>query len=643
MRYAIVSDIHANMQAWGAVLADARDRQVDAIICLGDVVGYGPKPAEVLSSVRSVTTSFVMGNHDAAAVGLMDYSVFNDHARGAIEWTMGELDPEAKGFLAAVPLALEAGDILFVHAELIEPGRFGYIDDAEVARANFEKSRHFVTFIGHTHLPKVFEHSPQRGVIELGDQDLSLEAQKRYIVNVGSVGEPRNPHDLRARYVIYDDQNRNVEFRRVDFDISAYRQDLEATSLDLRPYFLQVYEQVVEGSQPEVSEQASVADMRINPMSAPLVGVHQTSQIVATSNQGVLLASAKPSKLPLAILSALVVLILIGGLLVWKGKNGSSSDEPASNFVSSSQQINSQKPVRQAPDSLAITEPEMISPPKNPEVSEPASPPREIKDPSQPVKENPSLTVVDPKPPSSKVETDESIDRSQNENAVWWQMDSKDKEGVLRDVYGNIDLYPMQMGKAMNAIAPDLIPLNGKENVSATQGGVWQEDIGSEWFVMSAQHSLTLEGWFLTDVLQSPVFLFGTRTGGSEDRRGWHLDLRPGGIGTRKGQIGFLFDNGNDQVFAVSKNAHVDDQQPHHFAIVWDHDAERASGKVTLFLDGQSVASQMLKHSFLLTNQANPFRIGAVENPERFGFDELRYSKTTLVPSQFLSHAQAGK
>ena len=108
MRYAIVSDIHANIRAWEAVLADIRSQRVDVIVCLGDVVGYGPKPAEVLEAVRSVTDHFVLGNHDAAAVGMMDYSIFNDHDRQAIEWTIKELSPDAKQFLSSVPLAIEA-------------------------------------------------------------------------------------------------------------------------------------------------------------------------------------------------------------------------------------------------------------------------------------------------------------------------------------------------------------------------------------------------------------------------------------------------------------------------------------------------------------------------------------------------------
>ena len=135
MRYAIFSDIHANLVAWDQVLEDIRAQVPDVLVCLGDVVGYGPKPQEVLSGVRAVTDNFIMGNHDAAAAGVLDYSCFSDHARHAIEWTAEALSEEAIEFLAAVPLAIADHDILFVHGEIREPGRFHYIDGVAEAHS----------------------------------------------------------------------------------------------------------------------------------------------------------------------------------------------------------------------------------------------------------------------------------------------------------------------------------------------------------------------------------------------------------------------------------------------------------------------------------------------------------------------------
>ncbi|MEM7011981.1 MAG: metallophosphoesterase family protein [Verrucomicrobiota bacterium] len=270
MRYAIFSDIHANLRAWEEVLADIAEQDVDVLVCLGDVVGYGPKPEEVLNAIRGVTDNLVMGNHDAAAAGAIETSYFNEHARGAIEWTIAALSEEAKDFLASVPLAIEAENILFVHAEICEPGRFGYIDEIADAHENFAGSEHFVTFVGHTHYPCIFELSNDGSVVEHPDENRQLRVENRYIVNVGSVGEPRSPDDLRGRYVIYNSETLEVEFRGVTFDISAYRADLESTTLSIKPYFLQVFDHLL-GETAPVEEAARAIDMVISDDQAPLI------------------------------------------------------------------------------------------------------------------------------------------------------------------------------------------------------------------------------------------------------------------------------------------------------------------------------------------------------------------------------------
>lgn len=327
MRYAIVSDLHANIRAWDAVLADLRARKTDVIVCLGDVVGYGPKPAEVLKAVRAETEVFVLGNHDAAAVNMIDYSIFNNHARQAIEWTMTELDDEEKKFLSSIPLAIEAEDILFVHAEISEPGRFDYIDSVERAESNFKSGNHLVTFVGHTHLPKIFEKTPGGEVIELADDDKALDESSRYIVNVGSVGEPRNPDDLRARYVIYDTETRKVEFRRVEFDIVAYRRDLESTTLSLRPFFLRSYEFLVEGREVAVSRGGSLQDMTVDHNAASLVDLSKVSSVREITNPGAL-KSAQTSRTPMQVLIGAAVLVLCL-ILFWMFS--SSRDKPETN------------------------------------------------------------------------------------------------------------------------------------------------------------------------------------------------------------------------------------------------------------------------------------------------------------------------
>ena len=240
VRYAIFSDIHGNLPAWQKVLEDIRSLEADVLICLGDMVGYGPKPQEVLDEIRAATDYFVLGNHDAAAAGIMDPSIFNEEAHAIVLWTRDHLNRESLEFLRTLPLELATDSLLFVHAEVSQPGRFNYIDNAEIAAENFAVKNHFATFIGHTHHPLVYERTATGEVNTYQDEDRSLDRNCRYIINVGSAGDPRNPDDIRASYVIYDDDTKKVYFRRIHFDPEVYRRDLASTSLTHTPYFLKV-------------------------------------------------------------------------------------------------------------------------------------------------------------------------------------------------------------------------------------------------------------------------------------------------------------------------------------------------------------------------------------------------------------------
>ena len=238
MRYAVFSDVHANRQAWETVLADIAQHGADVLVCLGDVVGYGPMPQAVLEGIGSVTPNFVLGNHDAAVCGRLDTSFFNPDAKAVIEWTREQLDDTALQFFGEVPLQIEEGDILFVHAEAVDPGRFGYVNDEASAFENLNAIAQRITFIGHTHHPLVHETRNEQ-VRELPPVDFALEEGIRYLVNVGSVGEPRTP-DLRSSYVIYDSDAQSVTFRKLTFDVDAYREDLALSGLRIQPYFVQV-------------------------------------------------------------------------------------------------------------------------------------------------------------------------------------------------------------------------------------------------------------------------------------------------------------------------------------------------------------------------------------------------------------------
>ena len=241
MRFAIFSDIHANLQAWEAVLADIQDQGVDTLICLGDVVGYGPMPGPVLESVYQHTDNFVLGNHDAVVGGRIDPATFNKHARYVIEWTAEQLGDEGAAFFAQVPLTLRGEDMLFTHGDAASPGHFDYVVKAEDARPSFQACKDGVIFFGHTHDPCVFACANNKGIIDkLPGSDVALSKGRRYMINPGSVGDPRSATDLRGSYCIYDDTTRRVSFRKVEFDAEAYRADLLASGLEMKPYFLRV-------------------------------------------------------------------------------------------------------------------------------------------------------------------------------------------------------------------------------------------------------------------------------------------------------------------------------------------------------------------------------------------------------------------
>ena len=238
MRIAVFSDLHANRQAWRAVHADMLEQGVESMVCLGDIVGYGPEPQEVLDAVRAATGDIVLGNHDAVIGGLMDSADFNDHARDIIEWTRGQLDADAAAFCGQLPESIEANGVLYTHAEAAEPLRFGYIDTPEEALESFRARPETLIFIGHTHVPCVFAQNVETGeVARRTHHRLHLRPHERHLVNVGSVGEPRDG-DPRSSYVIFDDEARSLEFRRVAFDVEAYLADLARRGLNIEPAFL---------------------------------------------------------------------------------------------------------------------------------------------------------------------------------------------------------------------------------------------------------------------------------------------------------------------------------------------------------------------------------------------------------------------
>ena len=241
MRYAIISDIHANRQALKAVLTDIQGIGAEKIICLGDLVGYGPCPEEVLETAYSRIHHFVLGNHDAVVCGKMSSDLFNDRARKIIDWTASVLNEKATKFFKSIPLVLVGNDFRCTHGEFQDPGRFGYIIDESEAGESFASCSEKILFAGHSHNPCLFVIGESKVPHLIEYQDFTIEDEKRYIVNVGSVGQPRD-NDIRASYCIFDTSQQSVMFRKIPFDIDSYCADLQKRKIpESTSYFLGIY------------------------------------------------------------------------------------------------------------------------------------------------------------------------------------------------------------------------------------------------------------------------------------------------------------------------------------------------------------------------------------------------------------------
>jgi diadenosine tetraphosphatase ApaH/serine/threonine PP2A family protein phosphatase len=223
MRLGIFSDTHANYEALSAVLEAYEAEKIDVFYCLGDTVGYGGSPNECADLVRKIARVTILGNHDAAVAGRMDYSYYYEAARQALDTHAAQLSAENAAWLKTLPYKERLADIGvdLCHGSPVRLEEFEYIFAPEQAREclpMFEELGH-LTLIGHSHLCKVFALTPN-SVEELPATDFVLERDRKYIVSVGSVGQPRD-YDNRASFTVYDTKTREFEFKRVEYDIEA--------------------------------------------------------------------------------------------------------------------------------------------------------------------------------------------------------------------------------------------------------------------------------------------------------------------------------------------------------------------------------------------------------------------------------------
>lgn len=238
MLIALFSDIHGNREALDACLADARRRNAERFVFLGDLVGYGADPAyvvDVIAQLRREGAVVIKGNHDSAIVRPRD--TMSSYARIAIEWTRNQLDPAQKDFLANLPLSVSWGDTLFVHAEASHPAKWIYISQISEAERSMRAAHQRITLSGHVHRPCVFQMSEKKATIALvptTDVPIGLEKSHKWHAIIGSVGQPRDEIPT-AAYALYDEEAGLITFVRAKYDIDAAARKIRAAGL---PEFL---------------------------------------------------------------------------------------------------------------------------------------------------------------------------------------------------------------------------------------------------------------------------------------------------------------------------------------------------------------------------------------------------------------------
>ena len=232
MRYGIFSDVHANIEALTAVVKAFESEHVDKYVCIGDTVGYGASPNECCDIIRDMAAFTILGNHDAAVAGRMDYSYYYDAARQALDYHASILSEDNMAWLKGLPYEVRDGETTFCHGSPINLEEFEYIFSTEQAARclDIRDQLGTVTFIGHSHLCKSFALT-RAEVFEVVAPKFVIRPDHRYIISVGSVGQPRD-YDNRASYTIYDTDEKTFEFKRIAYDIDTAAQKIFDSDLE---------------------------------------------------------------------------------------------------------------------------------------------------------------------------------------------------------------------------------------------------------------------------------------------------------------------------------------------------------------------------------------------------------------------------
>jgi len=232
MKYAILGDIHANLEALNAVLADAEQEGVAHYVSTGDIVGYNADPKTCLQKVRTIQIQSVQGNHDYYASHYDSVKSFNPAARHSISWTRKQLGIFERRYLRQLPLILDIENFTLVHSSLEWPNRWNYVHKKRDVEAHFRHQFNPICFFGHTHIPTLFIQY-RNGIKQLRFNEITIEKGLKYLINVGSVGQPRD-RDPRASYLIYDLHKKIIHLRRIEYDIQTTQRKIRAAGLPFR-------------------------------------------------------------------------------------------------------------------------------------------------------------------------------------------------------------------------------------------------------------------------------------------------------------------------------------------------------------------------------------------------------------------------
>ncbi len=242
MRYFVLSDIHSNIEAFQSCIERAKQAGYDAVLCCGDIVGYGPNPKEAIDLLRSLNARTIRGNHDRVAAGIDEPDQFNAHARKAVYWTRSVLSDEYREYLTSLPLGpMDIGtEAQLVHGAVTHEDH--YIFTQADADENFPLAGKRITFFGHSHFPVVFTLDSARRSVNAPAYEFDeytavrCDGKSKFFVNPGSVGQPRDG-DPRASFVIWDEEHGRAEFYRVEYPVEVTQAKMR--DADLPPYLIE--------------------------------------------------------------------------------------------------------------------------------------------------------------------------------------------------------------------------------------------------------------------------------------------------------------------------------------------------------------------------------------------------------------------